>query len=232
MRPTFRRHGSTPPVGRFDVSRRTARSGFGSVSSHSRTRKCRGADRGSRGRAHLLDGIQGEVGTAIGEAIRESVALAPRDENGGALQGHGFAVLLLSDGGEHLGGGAQRRRRRGEGLRHSDPRSSAQRRAPWMFRTRSAVQTIEVHRPGDLRQILGGNGWPVLRGADRADLQAGYEADRLPGHLRGRRGVDGGLRGAGRFFLLLGATSQPSGSGRIPVRTIEWRKILGVQASG
>ena len=44
------------------------------------------------------DGIQGEVGTAIGEAIRESVALAPRDENGELTRDTLFAVLLLSDG--------------------------------------------------------------------------------------------------------------------------------------
>ena len=45
-----------------------------------------------------LDDIQGEVGTAIGEAIRESVALAPRDENGELSTDTLFAVLLLSDG--------------------------------------------------------------------------------------------------------------------------------------
>ena len=45
-----------------------------------------------------LGDIQGEVGTAIGEAIRESVALAPRDENGELSRDTLFAVLLLSDG--------------------------------------------------------------------------------------------------------------------------------------
>ena len=50
-----------------------------------------------------LDGIQGEVGTAIGEAIRESIALAPRDENGERTSETLFAVLLLSDGANSSG---------------------------------------------------------------------------------------------------------------------------------
>src|SRR5918992_3710269 len=45
-----------------------------------------------------LETIQGEVGTAIGDAIRDSIALAPRDENGERSGETLFAVLLLSDG--------------------------------------------------------------------------------------------------------------------------------------
>ena len=98
-----------------------------------------------------LDTLEGDVGTALGDAIVESVALAPDPEEAEELSGGKplFAILLLSDGANSIGARAARRARRGEGGRRPDLHDRVRHAAtaPSRSRTTSASPRRTASRP-------------------------------------------------------------------------------------
>ena len=159
------------------------------------------------------------MGTAIGEAIRESVALAPRDENG-ELSRDTSSPSCCSRTGRTPGGRAQRRRRRGEGLGHSDLHDRARhggRHRGCSERVRRRADHRGATDPETLRQIAEETGGQFFEAPTEADLQAVYEQiGSQVTYEDEERELTAAFAGAGALFLLLGASLSALWFGRIP----------------
>jgi Ca-activated chloride channel family protein len=167
-----------------------------------------------------LDGIQGEVGTAIGEAIRESVALAPRDENGELTRDTLFAVLLLSDGANTSGVdpsvAVDEVRETGIPIYTIALGTEAGTvDVPDAF---GDVRTIEVPPdPETLRQIAEETGGQFFEAPTEADLRAVYEQiGSQVTYEDEKRELTAAFAGAGAIFLLIGASLSALWFGRLP----------------
>ena len=136
-----------------------------------------------------LDGIHGEVGTAIGEAIRESVALAPATRTASSPRTRSSPSCLLSDGANTSGWSRS--------VAVDEVKESGIPIYTIALGTEAGtvdvpnafgdVQTIEVPPdPETLRQIAEETGGQFFEAPTEADLQAVYErsAPRSPTRTR------------------------------------------------
>jgi Ca-activated chloride channel homolog len=167
-----------------------------------------------------LEGIQGEVGTAIGDAIRDSIGLAPRDENGEPSDETLFAVLLLSDGANSAG------------VEPADVLDEAREAGVPIYTialgTEAGVveipnafgelQTYPVPpEPETLRQIAEQTGGRFFEAPTESDLRAVYEEiGSQVSYEEEERELTAAFAGAGAVFLVLGAGLSLLWFGRIP----------------
>ncbi len=167
-----------------------------------------------------LDGIQGEVGTAIGEAIREAVALAPRDENGELSKDTLFAVLLLSDGANSSGvePSVALDEVKDAGIPIYTIALGTEAGTVDIPNAFGDVQTYDVPPdPETLRQIAEETGGQFFEAPTEADLQAVYEEiGSQVTYEDEERELTAAFAGAGAFFLLIGAGLSALWFGRIP----------------
>jgi Ca-activated chloride channel homolog len=169
-----------------------------------------------------LDAIEGDVGTALGDAIVESVALAPDPDEQEELSGGKplFAILLLSDGANSTGR---------EPLDVLDEAKEAG--VPIYtiaFGTESGTveitndfgvtQTYNVPPdPATLRQVAEQTGGRFFEAPTEADLEAVYrEIGSQVSYEDEERELTAAFAGAGAVFLLLGAGLSALWFGRIP----------------
>jgi Ca-activated chloride channel homolog len=167
-----------------------------------------------------LERIQGEVGTAIGDAIRDSVALAPRDENGDRSGETLFAVLLLSDGMNSAG--VEPRDVLDEVKEAGVPiytialgTAAGTVEIPNAF---GEMQTFDVPPdPETLRQIAEETGGRFFEAPTEADLAAVYEEiGSQVSYEDEERELTAAFAAAGAVFLLIGASLSALWFGRIP----------------
>ena len=167
-----------------------------------------------------LESIQGEVGTAIGDAIRDSIALAPRNENGKRSDKHLFAVLLLSDGANSAG------------VNPLDVLDEAKEAGVPIYTIAlgtdagtvdipneyGELQTISVPPdPETLRRIAEETGGRFFEAPTEADLKAVYEEiGSQVSYEDEERELTAAFAGAGAVFLLIGASLSALWFGRIP----------------
>ena len=167
-----------------------------------------------------LETIQGEVGTAIGDAIRDSIALAPRDENGERSGETLFAVLLLSDGKNSAGV---------EPLAVLDEAKEAG--VPiHTIALGTEEGTVEIPNaygelqpypvppdPETLRQIAEETGGRFFEAPTEADLEAVYEEiGSQVSYEDEERELTAAFAAAGALFLLIGGSLSALWFGRIP----------------
>ncbi|HYZ19895.1 MAG TPA: VWA domain-containing protein [Gaiellaceae bacterium] len=168
-----------------------------------------------------LESIQGEVGTAIGDGIRDSIALAPRDENGQRSDKKLFAVLLLSDGTNTAGV---------DPLDVLDEAKEAN--VPiYTIALGTNAGTVEIPNefgggtqtvsvppdPETLRRIAQETGGRFFAAPTQADLEAVYEEiGSQVSYEDEERELTAAFAGAGAFFLLVGASLSALWFGRIP----------------
>lgn len=167
-----------------------------------------------------LDGIQGEVGTAIGDAIRDSISLAPRDENGQRSDKKLFAVLLLSDGANTAGVNPldvlDEAKEAGVPvytIALGTPAGTVE--IPNEF---GELQTVSVPPdPETLRRIATETGGRFFEAPTEADLKAVYEEiGSQVSYEDEERELTAAFAGAGAVFLLIGASLSALWFGRIP----------------
>jgi Ca-activated chloride channel homolog len=167
-----------------------------------------------------LDGIQGEVGTAIGDAIRDSISLAPRDESGQRSDKKLFAVLLLSDGANTAG------------VDPLDVLDEAKEAGVPVYTIAlgtdagtveipnefGGTQTVDVPPdPETLRRIAQETGGRFFEAPTEADLKAVYEEiGSQVSYEDEERELTAAFAGAGAVFLLIGASLSALWFGRIP----------------
>jgi Ca-activated chloride channel homolog len=167
-----------------------------------------------------LDEIQGEVGTAIGDAIRDSISLAPREENGQRSDKKLFAVLLLSDG------------KNTAGVDPLDVLDEAKEAGVPIYTIALGTdagtveipdefggeQTVPVPPdPETLRRIAQETGGRFFEAPTEADLQAVYEEiGSQVSYEDEERELTAAFAGAGAVFLLIGASLSALWFGRIP----------------
>jgi Ca-activated chloride channel family protein len=167
-----------------------------------------------------LDEIQGEVGTAIGDGIRDSIALAPREENGQRSDKKLFAVLLLSDG------------KNTAGVDPLDVLDEAKEASVPIYTIAlgtdagtveipdefGGTQTVPVPPdPETLRRIAQETGGRFFEAPTEADLQAVYEEiGSQVSYEDEERELTAAFAGAGAVFLLIGASLSALWFGRIP----------------
>jgi Ca-activated chloride channel family protein len=167
-----------------------------------------------------LEGIQGEVGTAIGDAIRDSIALAPRDENGQRSDKKLFAVLLLSDG------------KNTAGVDPLDVLDEAKEAGVPIYTIALGTDagTVEIPNefgeletvsvppdPETLRRIAAETGGRFFEAPTEADLKAVYEQiGSQVSYKDEERELTAAFAGAGAVFLLIGASLSALWFGRIP----------------
>lgn len=167
-----------------------------------------------------LEGIQGEVGTAIGDAIRDSIELAPRDEDGQRSDKKLFAVLLLSDGANTAG------------VNPLDVLDEAKEAGVPIYTIAlgtdagtveipsefGGTQTVDVPPdPGTLRRIAQETGGRFFEAPTEADLKAVYEEiGSQVSYEDEERELTAAFAGAGAVFLLIGASLSALWFGRIP----------------
>lgn len=167
-----------------------------------------------------LDGIQGEVGTAIGEAIRESVALAPRDANGELSRDTLFAVLLLSDGANSSGvePSVVLDEVKDAGIPIYTIALGTEAGTVDIPNSFGEVRTYSVPPdPETLRQVAEETGGQFFEAPTEADLQAVYEQiGSQVTYEDEQRELTAAFAGAGAFFLLIGASLSALWFGRIP----------------
>lgn len=168
-----------------------------------------------------LDSIEGDVGTALGDAIVESVALAPTpDEQKQAGGKKLFAILLLSDGANSTGR---------EPLDVLDQAKEAGVPVYTIaFGTPSGTvditndlgvtQTYSVPPdPETLRTVAEETGGRFFEAPTEADLEAVYrEIGSQVSYEDEERELTAAFAGAGAVFLLLGAGLSALWFGRIP----------------
>jgi Ca-activated chloride channel family protein len=169
-----------------------------------------------------LDRIEGDVGTALGDAIVESVALAPDPEEQEDLSGGKplFAILLLSDGANSVGR---------EPLDVLDEaREAGVPIYSIAFGTPSGTVEItndfgvtETYRvppdPATLRQVAEQTGGRFFEAPTEADLEEVYEEiGSQVSYEDEERELTAAFAGAGAVFLLLGAGLSALWFGRIP----------------
>ena len=169
-----------------------------------------------------LDSIQGDIGTALGDAIEASVALAdnPNATEDNVGEKPLFAVLLLSDGANTTGS---------EPLAVVDEANEAG--VPIYtiaLGTPSGTvdvtddygetQTVNVPPdPATLKQIADETGGRFFEAPTEADLQAVYEEiGSQVSWENDERELTAAFAGAGAVFLLLGASLSALWFGRIP----------------
>ena len=167
-----------------------------------------------------VDGIQGEVGTAIGEAIRESVALAPRDESGELSKDTLFAVLLISDGANSSGvePSVALDEVKDTGIPFYTVALGTEAGTVDIQNPFGEVRTIDVPPdPETLQQIAEETGGQFFEAPTEADLQAVYEQiGSQVTYEDEERELTAAFAGAGAFFLLIGASLSALWFGRIP----------------
>jgi Ca-activated chloride channel homolog len=167
-----------------------------------------------------LAGIKGEVGTAIGDAIRDSIALAPRDENGERSDEDLFAVLLLSDG------------MNSAGVDPLDVLDEAKEAGVPIYTIALGTEAGTVQIPNEfgeletyevppdpetLRRIAEETGGRFFEAPSEADLEAVYEEiGSQVSYEDEERELTAAFAGAGAFFLLIGAALSALWFGRIP----------------
>jgi Ca-activated chloride channel homolog len=167
-----------------------------------------------------LEGIQGEVGTAIGDAIRDSISLAPRDANGQRSDKKLFAVLLLSDG------------KNTAGVDPLDVLDEAKEAGVPIYTIAlgtdagtveipdefGGTQTVPVPPdPETLRRIAQETGGRFFEAPTEADLKAVYEEiGSQVSYEDEERELTAAFAGAGAVFLLIGASLSALWFGRIP----------------
>ena len=169
-----------------------------------------------------LDSLEGDVGTALGDAIVESVALAPDPEEAEKLSGGKplFAILLLSDGANSVGR---------EPLDVVDQAKEAG--VPiYTIAFGTPDGTVEITNdfgvtqtyrvppdPDTLRQIAEQTGGKFFEAPTEADLDAVYqEIGSQVSYEDEERELTAAFAGAGAVFLLLGAGLSALWFGRIP----------------
>jgi Ca-activated chloride channel homolog len=167
-----------------------------------------------------LESIQGEVGTAIGDAIRDSIALAPRDQSGNRSDKHLFAVLLLSDGANSAG------------VNPLDVLDEAKEAGVPIYTIAlgtdagtveipneyGGTQTVSVPPdPETLRRIAEETGGRFFDAPTESDLKAVYEEiGSQVSYEDEERELTAAFAGAGAVFLLIGASLSALWFGRIP----------------
>ena len=167
-----------------------------------------------------LEAIQGEVGTAIGDAIRDSIALAPRDENGERSDETLFAVLLLSDG------------KNSAGVEPRDVLDEAKEAGVPIYTIALGTDagTVEIPNaygelqtypvppdPETLREIAEETGGRFFEAPTEADLEAVYEEiGSQVSYEDEERELTAAFAAAGAVFLLIGASLSALWFGRIP----------------
>jgi Ca-activated chloride channel family protein len=169
-----------------------------------------------------LDSIQGDVGTAIGDAIEASVALASPPEQGDATAGEKplTAILLLSDGANSIGS---------EPLAVVDQAKAAG--VPiYTIALGTEAGTVEITNdygqtetysvppdPATLRQIAEETGGRFFEAPTEADLQAVYEEiGSQVSWEDDERELTAAFAAAGAVFLLIGGSLSALWFGRIP----------------
>lgn len=169
-----------------------------------------------------LDTIEGDVGTALGDAIVESVALAPDPDEQEELSGGKtlFAILLLSDGANSIGR---------EPLDVVDEAKEAG--VPiYTIAFGTPDGTIEITNDGGftrtfavppdqetLRTVAEETGGRFFEAPTEADLEEVYrEIGSQVSYEDEERELTAAFAGAGAVFLLLGAGLSALWFGRIP----------------
>jgi Ca-activated chloride channel family protein len=169
-----------------------------------------------------LDNLEGDVGTALGDAIVESVALAPDPEEQEQLSGGKplFAILLLSDGANSVGR---------EPLEVVDEAKEAG--VPiYTIAFGTPEGTVEITNdfgvtqtyavppdPDTLRQVAEETGGKFFEAPTEEDLEAVYqEIGSQVSYEDEERELTAVFAAVGAVFLLLGAGLSALWFGRIP----------------
>jgi Ca-activated chloride channel homolog len=168
-----------------------------------------------------LDAIEGDVGTALGDAIVESVALAPdadeQERSGGKPL---FAILLLSDGANSVGREPldvlDEAKQAGVPIytiAFGTPEGSVE-----ITNDAGFTQTYNVPPdPETLRRVAEETGGRFFEAPTEADLEAVYrEIGSQVSYEDEHRELTAAFAGAGAVFLLLGAGLSALWFGRIP----------------
>jgi Ca-activated chloride channel family protein len=169
-----------------------------------------------------LDRLEGDVGTALGDAIVESVALAPDPEEQDELSGGRplFAILLLSDGANSVGrepleviDEAQEAGVPIHTIAFGTPQGTVE-----ITNDFGVTETFRVPPdPATLRQVAEQTGGRFFEAPTEADLEAVYEEiGSQVSYEDEERELTAAFAGAGAVFLLLGAGLSALWFGRIP----------------
>ena len=169
-----------------------------------------------------LDSLEGDVGTALGDAIVESVAVAPDPEEAEKLSGGKplFAILLLSDGANSVGREpldvVDQAKEAGVPIytiAFGTPDGTVE-----ITNDYGVTQTYRVPPdPDTLRQIAEQTGGKFFEAPTEADLEAVYqEIGSQVSYEDEERELTAAFAGAGAVFLLLGAGLSALWFGRIP----------------
>jgi Ca-activated chloride channel family protein len=169
-----------------------------------------------------LERLDGDVGTAIGDAIVEAVALAPDPEEADELSGGRplFAILLLSDGANSIGreplevvDQAQEKGVPIYTIAFGTPDGTVQ-----ITNDYGVTQTYPVPPdPATLRAIAQETGGRFFEAPTEADLEAVYEEiGSQVSYEDEKRELTAAFAGAGAVFLLLGAGLSALWFGRLP----------------
>jgi Ca-activated chloride channel homolog len=167
-----------------------------------------------------LEAIEGDVGTAIGDAILESIALAPRDEDGERSGETLFAVLLLSDGANSAGvaPAAVLDEVRQTGIPIYTIALGTDAGVVEIPNAYGEPQPYRVPPDRDtLRLIAEETGGRFFEAPTQADLEAVYEEiGSQVSYEDEERELTAAFAGAGAVFLLIGASLSALWFGRIP----------------
>jgi Ca-activated chloride channel homolog len=169
-----------------------------------------------------LDRLEGDVGTALGDAIVESVALAPDPEEQDDLSGGRplFAILLLSDGANSVGrepldviDEAQEAGVPIHTIAFGTPQGTVD-----ITNDFGVTETYRVPPdPTTLRQVAQETGGRFFEAPTEADLEAVYEEiGSQVSYEDEERELTAAFAAAGGVFLLLGAGLSALWFGRIP----------------
>jgi Ca-activated chloride channel family protein len=169
-----------------------------------------------------LERLEGDVGTALGDAIVESVALAPDPGERAGQPGDEplFAILLLSDGASTTGREpldvVDEAREAGipiYTIAFGTPDGTVE-----VTNDFGVTQTLRVPPdPGTLRQIAEETGGRFFEAPTEADLDAVYrEIGSQVSYEEEERELTAAFAGAGAVLLLLGAGLSALWFGRIP----------------
>ncbi|HET9324648.1 MAG TPA: VWA domain-containing protein [Gaiellaceae bacterium] len=169
-----------------------------------------------------LNGIQGDVGTAIGDAIVESVALAPKPDEDQQRAGKKplVAILLLSDGANSVGREpldvvdvAKKAGIPIYTIAFGTPNGTVE-----ITNDLGVTQTYNVPPdPETLKRIAEETGGRFFEAPTESDLKAVYdEIGSQVSYEDEKRELTAAFAGAGAVFLLLGAGLSALWFGRIP----------------
>jgi Ca-activated chloride channel homolog len=169
-----------------------------------------------------LDRLEGDVGTALGDAIVESVALAPDPEEQDDLSGGRplFAILLLSDGANSVGrepldviDEAQEAGVPIHTIAFGTPQGTVE-----ITNDFGVTETFRVPPdPTTLRQVAEETGGRFFEAPTEEDLEAVYEEiGSQVSYEDEERELTAAFAAAGAVFLLLGAGLSALWFGRIP----------------